>query len=130
VERLTRRFSLKARGRREQQVRYLVTFEGVEAGPLLPPQQVPGLLRSVVFPTQEALAELESEGKVRGGVTAGARSGAFILDADSHDEANQIVQSLPSWGIVKIQMTPLQSFETRRQQDGQFLERLEAGLQQ
>ena len=114
----------------EQQVRYLVIFEGVEAGPLLPPQQVPGLLRSVVFPTQEALAKLESEGKVRGGVTAGARSGAFILDADSHDEANQIVQSLPSWGIVKIQMTPLQSFETRRQQDGQFLERLEAALQQ
>jgi hypothetical protein len=47
-------------------VRYLVTFEGVEAGPLLPPQQVPGLLRSMVFPTQEALAKLESEGKVRG----------------------------------------------------------------
>jgi hypothetical protein len=40
------------------------------------------------------------------------------------------VQSLPSWGIVKIQMTPLQSFETRRQQDQQFLERLEAALQQ
>ena len=111
-------------------MRYLVTFESVEAGPLLPPQQVPGLLRSVVFPTQEALAKLESEGKVRGGVTAGARSGAFILDADSHDEANQIVQSLPAWGIVKMELTPLVSFETRREHDQQVLERLEATLKQ
>ena len=111
-------------------MRYLVTFESVESGPLLPPEQVVGLIRSVVLPTQEVLARLESEGKVRGGVTAGARAGAFILDADSHDEANQIVQSMPSWGIVKIQMTPLQSFETRGQQDQRFLERLEAALQQ
>ena len=111
-------------------MRYLVTFESVEAGPLMPPQQVPGLLRGMVFPTQEALAKLESEGKIRGGVTAGARSGAFILDADSHDEANQIVQSLPSWGIVKMELTPLQSFESRHQQDQRFLERMEAALQQ
>jgi hypothetical protein len=62
-------------------VRYLVTFESVEPGPLLPPQQVPGLLRTVVFPSEDILAKLESEGKIRGGVTAGARSGAFILDA-------------------------------------------------
>src|SRR5215207_10913323 len=89
-------------GRKENAaVRYLVTFESVEAGPLLPPQQVPGLLRTVVLPSEDVLAKLESEGKIRGGVTAGARSGAFILDADSHDEANQIVQSMPSWGIVK-----------------------------
>ena len=91
-------------------MRYLVTFENIEPGPLLPPQQVVGLIRSVVFPTEEALARLESEGKVRGGVTAGARAGAFILDADSHDEANQIVQTLPAWGIVKMQLTPLVSF--------------------
>ena len=111
-------------------MRYLVTFESVEPGPLLPPQQVVGLIRSVVLPTQEVLARLESEGKVRGGVTAGARAGAFILDADSHDEANQIVQSLPAWGIVKMELTPLVSFETRREHDQQVLERLEATLQQ
>ncbi len=63
-------------------------------------------------------------------VRAGARAGAFILDAESHDEANQILQSLPAWGIVKMQLTPLQSFETRREQDQQVLERLEATLQQ
>jgi hypothetical protein len=54
--------------------------------------------------------------------------GAFVLDAESYDEANQIVQSLPAWGIVKMQLTPLQSFKIRRQQDQQVLERLEATL--
>ena len=111
-------------------MRYLVTFESVDAGPLLPPQQIPGLLRNLVLPTEEALVKLESEGKIRGGVTAGARAGAFILDAESHDEANQILQSLPSWGIVKMDLTPLLSFEARREQDQQVLERLEAAQQQ
>ena len=107
-------------------MRYLVTFESVDVGPLLPPQQIVGLIRSVVFPTEEALARLESEGKIRGGIAAGARAGAFILDAESHDEANQILQSLPAWGIAKWELTPLQRFETRREHDRQVLEGLEA----
>ena len=47
-------------------MRYLVTFDGVDVGPLLPPQQVAGLMRTVVIPTEEALARLETEGKVHG----------------------------------------------------------------
>ncbi len=111
-------------------MRYLVTFDGVDVGPLLPPQQVAGLMRTVVIPTEEALARLESEGKVHGGVAAGARAGALILDAESHDEANQILQGLPAWGIARWELTPLQSFETRREHDRQALEGLEATLQQ
>ena len=76
------------------------------------------------------LARLESEGKVHGGVAVGARAGALILDAESHDEANQILQGLPAWGIAKWELTPLQSFETRRGHDRQALEDLEATLQQ
>jgi hypothetical protein len=86
-------------------MRYLVTFDGVDVGPLLPPQQLAGLMRTVVIPTEEALARLESEGKVHGGVAAGARAGALILDAESHDEANQILQGLPAWGIAKWELT-------------------------
>jgi hypothetical protein len=62
-------------------MRYLVTAENVEVGPLLPPQQVAGLIRTAVLPTIEALAKLESEGKVNGGVVAGARAAAFVLEA-------------------------------------------------
>ena len=111
-------------------MRYLVTFEGVDVGPLLPPQQVAGLIRTMVLPSHEVAIRLESEGKIRGGIKAGSRAGAFILDAESHDEANQILQSLPAWGIAKWELTPLQSFENRREHDRQLLEGLDATLQQ
>ena len=111
-------------------MRYLVTAENVEVGPLLPPQQVAGLIRTAVLPTVEALARLEEEGKVRGGVVAGARAAAFVLEADSHDEASQILMGLPNWGVSKVQLTPLQSFETRLEHTRQALERLEAAPQQ
>ncbi len=111
-------------------MRYLVTLDYVDPGPVLPPQQVVGLVRTAILPTQEALANLESEGRIRGGVVAGARAGAFILDADSHDEANQILQGLPAWGFLKVELTPLLSFETRSEHDRQAVERIEANLQQ
>jgi muconolactone delta-isomerase len=113
-----------------QEVRYLVTVESVEVGPLLPPQQVAGIIRTAVLPTSEALSSLESEGKIRGGVVAGAREAAFILDAESNEEANQILEGLPAWGLAKFKLTPLLSFETRREHDRQLLEGLEASLQQ
>ncbi len=111
-------------------MRYLVTMEFVETGPLLPPQQVPTVLRSTIFPTQEALARMESEGKIHGGITAGARKAVFTLEADSNEEVNQILQGLPAWGILKVEVTPLLSFETRREHEEQALQRLEASLQQ
>ncbi len=111
-------------------MRYLVTAETIDSGPMVPPQQVAGLIRTAVLPTIEALARLESEGKVRGGAVAGARAGAFVLEADSHDEANQILMGLPNWGFSKVELTPLQSFESRLEQTRQVLERLEAAAQQ
>ena len=82
-----------------------------------------------MLPTIEALARLESEGKLRGGVVAGARAATFILKADSHDEANQILMGLPNWGVSKVQLTPLQSFEARLEHTQPVLERLEAAPQ-
>jgi hypothetical protein len=110
-------------------MRYLVTAEAVETGPMAPPQQVAGLIRAAVLPSVEALARLESEGRVRGGIVAGARAAAFVLEADSHDEANQILMSLPNWGFSKVELTALQSFESRLEQTRQVLERLDAAAQ-
>ena len=95
-------------------MRYLVTAEYVDPGPLLPPQQLAQLEEQLVIPSFEALAKLEDEKKVLGGgVLAGARGGAFILDVASHDEANRISQDLPFWGVVKWTLTPLQGFRER-----------------
>jgi hypothetical protein len=52
----------------------LVTFEGVDVGPLLPPEQVAGLYRTTILPSHDVAMRLEEEGKIHGGVVAGARA--------------------------------------------------------
>jgi len=110
-------------------MRYLVTGEYVDPGPLLPPQGVAQLLEQLVIPSAEALAKLEDEKKiVGGGFVAGARSGAFILDVASHDEASRILQDLPFWGVVKWTITPLVGFRERAAEERPRVERLKSML--
>ncbi len=106
-------------------MRYLVTLNYIDPGPLLPPQQVSGLIQTESSQSLEALASLESKGKIRGGIEAGARGGVFILDAESNEEVNQILMGLPGWDVWEVEVTPLLSFETRREQE----RRLAATLQ-
>jgi muconolactone delta-isomerase len=107
-------------------MRYLVTLSYIDPGPLLPAQQVSGLIKTQSSSSLEALARLESEGKIRGGIWAGARGGAFILDAESNEEVDQTLLGLPGWDVWKVEVTPLLSFETRREHE----QRLESTLPQ
>ena len=112
-------------------MQYLVTQEFVDPGPLLPPDQFLGMVRSAVLPGHEALINLKSEGKViAGGFPVGERSIAFIVEADSPKELDPLLEEIPFWGIVKTKVTALQDFEDRRDQDRQFAEQLEQRLQQ
>ncbi len=112
-------------------MQYLVTMDFVDPGPLLPPQQVVGMMRQAVLPGHEALNNLKSEGKiVAGGFPVGERAIAFIIEADSPKELDALLQGVPFWEITKTKVTPLQDFEDRRDQDRQFAEQLEQSLQQ
>jgi len=110
-------------------MRYLVTAEYVEPGPLLPPQQVAQLVEKLVIPSFEAMAKLEDEKKILGGgVHAGARAGVFVLDVASHDEANRVLQSLPFWGVLRWTLVPLQGFRARAADERTMLEQLKTML--
>ena len=107
--------------------RYLVTGDYVDPGPLLPPEQLAHLIEHLVLPSFEALAKLEGEKKILGGgILAGARAGAFIVDVASNDELNRLLQNLPFWGIVRWSSTPLQGFRERAADERQAMERLKA----
>lgn len=109
--------------------RYLVTGEYVDPGPLLPPQQLVQLLEQMVLPSFEALAKLEEQKKILGGgLVAGARAGAFIVDVGSNSELNRLLQELPFWGIVKWTSTPLQSFRERATDEKNAIDRIKASL--
>ena len=95
-------------------MRYLVTGTYVEPGPLLPPQQVVQMLEQVVIPSLESMAALEKEKRiVAGGVLTGAREGVLIIEASSHEEVTRTLMNLPFWGLLKWQVTPIESFEFR-----------------
>jgi muconolactone delta-isomerase len=111
-------------------VQYLVTVETVETGPLLPPEGVVGVLRRAVLPSLDAFVRMESEGKIlAGGVPVGERRGVFIVEADSNEELDGLLQDLPAWGIAKTKVTPLQRFQNRLEHTTQYADRMESSLQ-
>ena len=98
-------------------MRFFVTAEYVEPGALLPPEALGPLAQHVILPSLEMLAKWEQDGKIRGGVHAGERAGAFVVDASSHDELGTLLASLPFWGLVKWHVTPLQSWSSTVERD-------------
>ncbi len=108
-------------------MQYLVKLEFVETDALLASQQIAQLMEHAVVPTLEACAKLEAEKKIlAGGVAAGSGTGTLIIEAGSNEELNQLVQSLPAWGALKVTVTPLQSFAERVEQDRRRLEDFKA----
>jgi hypothetical protein len=54
-------------GKEQASMQYLVTEELINPGPLLPPDQLVGIMRQWVFPSMDALINLKSEGKIIAG---------------------------------------------------------------
>ena len=109
---------------------YLVTGEFIDPGPMMPPQQLVPMIEHRIIPSFEALVKLEAEEKVvAGGVLVGKRTGAFIVEAASNEELNQLMHQLPFWGLLKWKVAPLHSFEGAAAQARQDLERMKQAMQ-
>ena len=123
-------FSGSGSERRNYAMQYLVTGEFVDPGPLLPPDQIVGMMRQAILPSHDVVRNLMSEGKIiAGGYAVGERAAAFIFEAESNAELDALLQSLPNWGLVKIKVTPLEDVGSRSERDRQFTEQMEQSLQ-
>jgi hypothetical protein len=100
-------------------MRFLVTLDGSDIGVGMPPERLGQVVEQMVVPSIEQLTQWEQEGRIYGGGYTAARGGAFIVEADSSEEVDQLVTSLPHWGLVKVEAKPLIS-------TGAMLERAEA----
>jgi hypothetical protein len=107
-------------------MRFLVTGEYVETGALLSPDHLGPLAQNVILPSLQMLAKWEQDGKIKGGVLAGQRAGAFIVETSSHEEVGQLLASLPFWGIIKWDVTPLQSWASTVDRDRAAFQRAAA----
>jgi muconolactone delta-isomerase len=93
-------------------MRFLVTIDGSDIGVGMPPERLGQVLDQMVVPGVEKLAQWEQEGRIHGGGYTAARGGVFMIDADSSEEVDQLVTSLPHWGLVKVDVKPLISTST------------------
>ena len=97
---------------------YLVQFEYVEPGPTYSPRQVTNMVEKAIAPSLDAVTRYEADGKIRAaGVLAGSKSSAMIVDVADNNELSQLLQSLPFWSFMKVEVAPLQSFAERAAQE-------------
>ena len=79
---------------------------------MLLPEQIAYYAEHAVLPSLETLAKWQADGRVAGGVPAGYRGVAFLIDAASADELGELLTALPFWRINRWSVTPLQSFDS------------------
>ena len=92
-------------------MKFLVTTKD---GPGLPPgEEKLNILETLVLPAFDQIIELEKSGKIVGGIPAGSRAFAFVMEAESSDEVDRCLHSLLNWGVLEWLVTPLQSFQGR-----------------
>ena len=108
-------------------MQYQVTMEFVEPGPLFAPQQLGQMVAETILPSYDLLASLQAEGKIiAGGTLVGTRTASFVVEADNHDELDQLLEGMPWWGIMKTTVVPLQAFAQRAANDRALMERIKA----
>jgi hypothetical protein len=96
---------------------YLVRGELVEdAFEAMSPRESALYFQQVVKPSIEALWELAEEKKrtVRG-VTSGWRENVFVVEAASSDEVARLLRSLPFGGVIRWNVSPIESLESALQ---------------
>jgi muconolactone delta-isomerase len=109
---------------------FLVRGENIDAGYLLPPEQQMGAIEQAVVPSFQQLAQWEQQGKVKGGVVPGERGGGFVVDVESYEELDSMMNHLPFFGLVKWEIKPLMPFATISQKLPGYINDVRQQMQQ
>ena len=89
------------------------------------PEEAVQILEKSVLPSFSAFIELKSSGRIlAGGLPVAGREMAFIAEADSNEDLDQMLRDIPLWPLLTWDITPLQSFEGRAQMERDFLKHM------
>lgn len=108
-------------------MKYLVTGSG---GPgYASGEEAAEVLPNLVFPAFKRIMELEKKKKIlAGGLPVGERAFVCIVEAKSHDELDRLLQSIPMWGVLDWEVTPLQSVTARYAQERKAIRELKKSI--
>jgi muconolactone delta-isomerase len=89
------------------------------------PQEGIVFLEQSILPTLELCKRLETEKKIlAGGPLSGAIALSLIVSAESDQELDELITSLPVWPRMETTVTPLSTFDIRMQEVRARLEQL------
>jgi Muconolactone delta-isomerase len=104
-------------------MKYLVS--GFDGPGFATPEETLQRLEDVVLPSLDALKRLEAEKRIlAGGIKVGQRAFVFVAEAESNEKLDRMLREIPFWGILKWEVTPLESFETRAEEERTITARL------
>jgi hypothetical protein len=105
-------------------MQYLVVGSG---GPgFASPEETVAVLETGILPTFDALMKLQEDNKIlAGGLPIGDRAFVFIAEAASNEELDRMLRNIPAWGVLKWEVTALQTFAGRAAQEREIAEELE-----
>ncbi len=104
-------------------MKYLVI--GSEGPGFASPEETVEVLEAGILPTFDALMKLEEENKIiAGGLPVGDRAFVFIAEAESNEELDRMLRSIPAWGVLKWEVSALQTFAGRAAQEREIVEEL------
>src|SRR3954471_3590556 len=108
---------------KENKLQYLVVGSG---GPgFASAEETVAVLETGILPTFDALMKLQEDNKIlAGGLPIGDRAFVFIAEAASNEELDRMLRNIPAWGVMKWDVTALQTFTGRAAQEREIVEEL------
>jgi muconolactone delta-isomerase len=95
---------------------FLVELDHVKSGITPTGESSRMFIEQVIFPTLARGEQLIAEKKiVAGGPAAGCIALRLMVEADSAEEVDRIISSLPLWTVAETRVTPLITFAERRE---------------
>jgi hypothetical protein len=107
-------------------MRYLVQMKLANNVRPTSPQEGIQFIERFVLPTLEACKRLEGEKRIlAGGPVGGSIALALVVNVESIQELDELLEGLPLWPLMETTVTPLTSFDGRRAAVRATLERLQ-----
>ncbi|SRR3989442_259731 len=104
---------------------FLVELDHVKSGTLSTPEIGRAFIEKIIFPTLARAGQLVKEKKIlSGGPVLGRVALRFIMEADSAENVDRMITSLPIWPLAETRVTPLIALDERREHLKEMLERL------
>ena len=94
---------------------FLVEMDHVKSGAVLTNETRKEFIEGIILPTLALAERYAADGKIlAGGPVVGRIALCFIVQADSPQEVDRIIESLPLWRVAETHVTPLIAFSDRR----------------